>query len=599
MVDSTWAHHQRREGGWAAFDSENQRPARGTNWLASIIGAKEELPTHIDHKPSADDVAHRLRGIKRSFLRRLPSTDSLWPQQRGPRLTSQGSSSVTIPSATTVRFVLLCALWYTTSALSSNTGKSIMTLFRYPITLTFVQFGFVAAYCLLFMSPLVRFSRLRYPNKAIIQSTLPMGVFQVGGHIFSSMAISRIPVSTVHTIKALSPLFTVAAYALLFGVSYSPKTYISLLPLTLGVMLACSFDMSVSNAIGLLCAFGSAIVFVSQNIFFKKIVPSGPGAQSSHKLDKLNLLFYSSSMAFLLMIPIWMYYDLPLLLSAQANPDHIAHPTHGHATPHSVTYYFIANGTVHFAQNIIAFVILASTSPVTYSIASLIKRVAVICIAIVWFAQPVHPIQAVGITMTFVGLYMYNNAKGDVEKGEHKMRRVEAARDLALPTTKAELESDTESAAPTDRERERAVTPEPIAAMPEYALSSAYGRHAHGHAHAHPHTPAPPPAPLHIQPPAYSRTHPNPNLHITITPPSATKLTHVVSPVDSYPSPPPSLDSPPSSAAPAPAPGPPAASQGAAAAPPWKLQRRPSMAAGHPPPHQRPEVGARRASVMA
>ncbi len=202
MVDSTWAHQQRRDGGWTAFDSEKPR---ATNWLASIIGAKEELPSHIDQKPSADDVSHRLKGIKRSFLRRLPSAQSLW--RRGPRLTDQSRSSVSIPSATTVRFVLLCALWYTTSALSSNTGKSIMTLFRYPVTLTFVQFGFVAGYCLLFMSPLVRFSRLRYPNKAIIQSTFPMGVFQVGGHIFSSMAISRIPVSTVHTIKVSVRVF--------------------------------------------------------------------------------------------------------------------------------------------------------------------------------------------------------------------------------------------------------------------------------------------------------------------------------------------------------------------------------------------------------
>lgn len=207
MVDSSWAHQQRRDGGWAAFDSEKPR---ATNWLASIIGAKEELPTHLDQKPSADSVPHRLKGIKRSLLRRLPSTESIWPQQRGPRLTGQVRSTVTIPSAATVRFVLLCALWYTTSALSSNTGKSIMTLFRYPVTLTFVQFGFVAGYCLLFMSPLVRFSRLRYPNKAIIRSTLPMGVFQVGGHIFSSMAISRIPVSTVHTIKVSDCLYTCA-----------------------------------------------------------------------------------------------------------------------------------------------------------------------------------------------------------------------------------------------------------------------------------------------------------------------------------------------------------------------------------------------------
>ncbi|TFY53744.1 hypothetical protein EVJ58_g9279 [Rhodofomes roseus] len=331
-------------------------------------------------------------------------------------------SPTLIPSVSTVQFVLLCALWYTTSALSSNTGKVIMNEFRYPITLTFVQFGFVAGYCLLFMSPVIRFSNFRSPTKAIFHSTVPMGLFQVGGHISSSMAISRIPVSTVHTIKALSPLFTVAAYALLFGVRYSAKTYISLLPLTLGVILACSSDLSLSNAMGILCAFGSALIFVSSNIFFKKVMPSN-SAVSAHKLDKLNLLFYSSSMAFVLMIPIWIYYDLPALLTLLRDPGHVAHPSHGHGH-HSVARAFFANGTVHFAQNIIAFILLAQTSPVTYSIASLIKRVAVICIAIVWFAQPVHALQAAGIALTFGGLYLYNQAKGDVEQGERSMRRV-------------------------------------------------------------------------------------------------------------------------------------------------------------------------------
>ncbi|KAI0687693.1 triose-phosphate transporter family-domain-containing protein [Cerioporus squamosus] len=504
MVDTPWAPQQHRDSrGWTSLDSDKTRRSGSTNWLASLLGVKSELPVYADAKPSGDgQVAQRLRGLRRTVMRRLPSFE--WSQQRGQRLTGEGQSSITVPSATTVRFVLLCCLWYTTSALSSNTGKSIMTLFRYPVTLTFVQFGFVAAYCLLFMSPMVGFSKLRRPNKAIIRNTLPMGVFQ------------HCPYD-----QGAIPPVTVAAYALFFGVSYSAKPYVSLLPLTLGVMLACSFDMSVSNAIGLLCAFGSAVVFVTQNIYFKKIVPSGPGAQSSHKLDKLNLLFYSSSMAFLLMIPIWVYYDLPVFLAADAT--HVAHPTHGHATPHSVTYYFIANGTVHFAQNIIAFVILASTSPVTYSIASLIKRVAVICIAIVWFAQPVHP--------------------SDVEKGEHKMRRVEAARDLALPTTKAEIASGENTPV-------RAVSPEPISGPAEVALSSAYGRIGHSASHPPlrsrlPHPRAPPPSSYsagHYVSPTYSRSRPHTNLQIKITPPSATKPTHAISPVDSYPSPPPSLD---------------------------------------------------------
>ncbi|THU92724.1 TPT-domain-containing protein [Dendrothele bispora CBS 962.96] len=431
--------------------------------------------------------------------------------------------------------MLLCGLWYTSSALSSNTGKSILTQFRYPITLTFVQFGFIALYCLLFMSPIVGFSRLRRPTKAIVQSTLPMGMFQVGGHVFSSMAISRIPVSTVHTIKALSPLFTVAAYALLFGVSYSTKTYISLLPLTFGVMLACSFDMSASNAIGLLCAFGSAVVFVSSNIFFKKIMPSnsnGGTSQPAHKLDKINLLFYSSGMAFLLMIPIWLYYDLPIFMSSSTN---VAHPSHGHSTPHSVYYYFFTNGTVHFAQNIIAFIILSSTSPVTYSIASLIKRVAVICIAIVWFAQTVHPVQGFGIMLTFGGLYMYNNAKGDVERGEKKMRRVEAAREMMLPTTKADARLMSGTETPPS---------EPFLPASESAESSALGSATtmHGRPRA----------------PSYHNGHVHPpnNLSVKITPPVFTSSKHspkdgrVISPTDSYPSPPPSLDSPISESAP-------------------------------------------------
>jgi len=106
-----------------------------------------------------------------------------------------------LPMMTTLAFVCQCSIWYASSALSSNTGKSIMDSFRYPVTLTFVQFFFVASYCALFMSPLVRFSRFRPPTRPIFNATLPMGAFQVGGHIFSSMAISRIPVSTVHTIK--------------------------------------------------------------------------------------------------------------------------------------------------------------------------------------------------------------------------------------------------------------------------------------------------------------------------------------------------------------------------------------------------------------
>ncbi|KZT59501.1 TPT-domain-containing protein [Calocera cornea HHB12733] len=366
----------------------------------------------------------------------MQKISALWQKYTG---TPFRPPRLQLPSMS-LKFVVLCALWYTSSAMASNTAKPLLNLYRYPVTLTILQFGFVAAYCAIFFSPIWKLTTLRSPTKAILKSTIPMALFQVGGHIFSSMAISRVPVSTVHTIKALSPLFTVGAYAFVFGVTYSPRTYLSLVPLTVGVMLACTFDMSASSAWGLLCAFGSTLVVVSSNIFFKKIMPSKPTNAPhlpgpSHKLDKLNLLFYTSSLAFAMMVPLWLYSDVSRLWVDLTTVDE-SKPENRMS---SAAYYLFLNCTVHFAQNLIAFALLSITSPVTYSIASLVKRIAVICIAILYFNQSVHPIQAAGILLAGVGLWMYNNAKGDIEKGEKRAQRVAAAGDLQLPTSREEI----------------------------------------------------------------------------------------------------------------------------------------------------------------
>lgn len=316
----------------------------------------------------------------------------------------------------------------------------------------------------------------------------------------------------------------------------------SLLPLTIGVMLSCSFDMA-SNPLGLFCAFGSAIIFVSSNIFFKKIMPTktAGSAPTTNRLDKMNLLFYSSGLAFLLMIPIWLYYDLFPLLNRWSAGSILAANRHVGPSQHSVAYYLFANGTVHFLQNVIAFAILATTSPVTYSIASLIKRIAVICIAIVWFNQSVHPVQGFGICLTFGGLYLYNKAKGDVDRGEKMVQRVEAMRDMILPSTKEELSL--LNAAPE---------------QPSYPIRSSFSTVQHrttpAYVHAprrgshtssvHPRdNPVPIPAPLNTT--LASRAYTSKYVPVFSPPLAEVNPNTPGVKVDPYPSPPRSLDSPP------------------------------------------------------
>ncbi|CAO3646425.1 unnamed protein product [Mucor hiemalis] len=319
-----------------------------------------------------------------------------------------------------LKFILNCCMWYTSSSLTNNIGKSIMNAFRFPVTLTFIQFGLVAFWCYL-VSAILKTTHIRTPTHEILKTITPLAVFLIVGHVFSSVAISRVPVSLVHTIKALAPLFTVLFYRVIFQVQYTHRVYVSLLPLTLGVILACSFTYS-NNIVGLSCALGSCFVFVTQNIFSKKLLfkESKLGDRNPNKLDKLNVLFYSSSLSFLLMIPLWLYYDGSGLLSSTTTD--IQEEEGDTMSTTRLIIYFLLNGTMNFSQNWFAFTTLSLTSPVTYSILSLLKRIFVIVMSIVWFGQQISLSQGMGILLTFIGLWMYQQAKSDVDKGEDRIR---------------------------------------------------------------------------------------------------------------------------------------------------------------------------------
>lgn len=337
----------------------------------------------------------------------------------------------------------LCVLWYTTSALTSNTSKALLSrpsvrgvpdmsvqpAFPYPATLTLVQFVFVNALCYAgtrrsLLGEFVLAKRLVRVTWPQLRDLVQISVFNVLGHAFGSLAVSRVEVSLVHTIKALSPLFTVLSYAVFFRVEYSARTYASLIPLMLGVVLACT-SLSKSrrdDVVGFAAALVSTLIVVAQNIFSKKLLKPAESAATNapEKLDKVNILFYSSACSVVLMLPMCMYYDAHRMISPAA-------PQIGLHT----LYLLTVNGVVHFAQNMLAFQVLAHVSPVTYSVANLFKRVFVILVAIAWFGQAVTALQWIGLLLTFVGLYMYNSAKNAKSTNEEEAR---AHGEHVLPT---------------------------------------------------------------------------------------------------------------------------------------------------------------------
>jgi solute carrier family 35 protein E1 len=180
-------------------------------------------------------------------------------------------------------------------------------------------------------------------------------------------------------------------------------------------------------------AFASAILFVTQNIMSKQIFNDAAAAEKEglaptkmSKPDKLNLLCYSSGLAFIFTLPLWLWsegFHLLLDFLQDASLDLSNRP--GSLDHGRLTLEFLFNGTFHFAQNIVAFILLSMVSPVTYSVASLIKRVFVIVFAIVWFGNPMTQVQGFGIALTFVGLYLYDRTS-DAAKADKRARALQA-----------------------------------------------------------------------------------------------------------------------------------------------------------------------------
>ncbi|EMC96158.1 hypothetical protein BAUCODRAFT_69355 [Baudoinia panamericana UAMH 10762] len=416
--------------------SSERWPSRKRDWSAWAKGASADGARHSKQK-SLTEAIRTVRTRKASI--------------------SENAQEIaeSLKAPVSGRLVVLCMLWYGSSILTNTSSKTILTALPKPVTLTIIQFLLVGFWCV-FLSWLAKHNKsvrdsmpvlkngIRRPNRDIIMATLPLTAFQIGGHILNSDAMARIPVSLVHTIKGLSPMMTVLAYRAFFGIEFSVPTYLSLIPLTLGVIMACSASFK-DDIIGLVYAFGSAILFVTQNIVSKKIFNEAAKAESDgtpmarRKPDKLNLLCYSSILAFLITCPIWLWSEGWSLFADYMHDGTIDLRQRPGALDHGrLALEFLLNGTFHFGQSLVAFVLLGMVTPVTYSVASLMKRVAVIMFAIIWFGNPMSTLQGFGFAMTFLGLYLYDRTSDAAKKEKVAREQLESSQ-MLLPLNVADL----------------------------------------------------------------------------------------------------------------------------------------------------------------
>lgn len=287
----------------------------------------------------------------------------------------------------------LCILWYIVSCSNNVIGKMVLNEFPYPMTMTMVQLLTITVlskpcFNLLGIRKFVDIS-WSYYFKLIVPLAFGKFISSVFGHI----SIWKVSLSYAHTVKATMPLFTVILSRIILQETQTVSVYFSLVPIITGVAIATITEVSF-DTMGLVSALVATMGFSIQHIFSKKVLQESG-------IHHLRLLHILGRLAFFMFLPVWICFDFFTLLHDNALIIH----------DYRILGLLLADGTLSWLQNIIAFSVLSLVTPLTYAVANASKRIFVIAASLIFIGNKVTFANVFGMFLAILGVFLYNKAK--------------------------------------------------------------------------------------------------------------------------------------------------------------------------------------------
>lgn len=98
-----------------------------------------------------------------------------------------------------IKLILVCMLWYTTSASGNVIGKLVLNEFPYPVTMTMVQLASAALY----LGPILKLLGVpqigEIPRRYYVVMIIPLAFGKFVSSLSSHISIWKVSVSYAHT----------------------------------------------------------------------------------------------------------------------------------------------------------------------------------------------------------------------------------------------------------------------------------------------------------------------------------------------------------------------------------------------------------------
>lgn len=282
-------------------------------------------------------------------------------------------------------------IWYSFSILQTMVDQEFYVQYPLPITITLSHMLinpiglWFAAY--ISAAPQILLSRNDFGH------VFWLAVFKVFVSVFSHYTSLLLTVPLMQALKSLSPIFVVTVSRIVYGKSYSSKVYSSLALMVVGAIVATCTQHTIVYK-GLLTSFLMVISSQSQNMFLKS-------SYDNVILNPFALLFNVHLIGIVLVIPLWMFMDLPYIMSSDAFEE----------KPGWFFTSCLFQGTCSIVTHIMKALILSTCTSLTYSVTETGKALFKVILGFVRYRRPTGIMNVLGTLVALTGILFYSRAE--------------------------------------------------------------------------------------------------------------------------------------------------------------------------------------------